>query len=50
MLDFRELGVFLLGASCRVIGLQGRLLGLALWAEGVTDVALHCSKVLEEVL
>jgi hypothetical protein len=45
-----ELVVFLLGASCWVIGLQGRHLGLALLTEGATDVALHGSVVHEEVL
>ena len=50
VLDLEELGVFHLGASRRVIGLQGRLLGLALLAEGAMDVALHGGVVLEEVL
>ena len=49
-LDLRELGVFLLGAIRWVISLQGRLLSLALLVEGATDVALHGSTVLEEVL
>ena len=49
-LYLRELGVFLLGASHWVPSLQGRLLGLALLAKGATDVALHASTVLEEVL
>jgi hypothetical protein len=39
VLSLGELGVFLLGASCQVTSLQGRLLGLALLAEGATDVA-----------
>ena len=50
MLGLRELGVFLLGAICWVTSLQGRLLGLALLAEGATDVAPHGSAILEEVL
>jgi hypothetical protein len=45
-----ELIVFLLGTVRRVTGLGGRLLGLALLAEGATDVALHGSTVLEEML
>jgi hypothetical protein len=45
-----ELVGFLLGAVCRVAGLGGRLLGLALLAEGATNVALHGSTVLEEML
>jgi hypothetical protein len=49
-LGLRELIVFLLGAICRVAGLQGRLLGLALLAEGAIDVALHGSIVLEKML
>jgi hypothetical protein len=48
-LGLRALVVFLLGAVRWVIGLQGRLLGLALLAEGATDVALCGSIVLEEV-
>jgi hypothetical protein len=45
-----ELIVFLLGASCWIIGLQGWLLGLALLANGATDIALHGSIVLKEGL
>ena len=50
VLGLGELIVFLLGAVHRVAGLQGSLLGLALLAEGATDVALHGSAVLEEML
>jgi hypothetical protein len=49
VLGLRELVVCLLGAVCRVTGLQGRLLGLALLAEGATDVALHGGAVLEKM-
>jgi hypothetical protein len=42
--------VFLLGAIRRVTGLQGRLLGLALLAEGAMDVAFHGGAVLEKIL
>ena len=49
-LGLGELIVFLLGAICRVISLRGRLLGLALLAEGAMDVALHDSAVLEKML
>ena len=38
-----------LGTFRQVIGLRGRLLGLALLDEGAMDVALHGSIVLEEV-
>ena len=44
-LGLEELIVFLLGTICRVANLWGRLLGLALLAEGATDVALHASVV-----
>ena len=47
--DHEELVVFLLGTIHRVIGLRGRLLGLALLAKGATDVALHGGTVLEEM-
>jgi hypothetical protein len=49
-LSLGELIVFLLGTVRRVTGLRGRLLGLALLAEGATDVALHGSVVLEKML
>jgi len=49
-LGLRELSVILLGTSRWVTDLQERLLGLALLAEGTTDVALHGGAVLEEVL
>jgi hypothetical protein len=49
-LGLGEFGVFLQGASCQVIGLQGKLLGLALLAEGATNVAIHGGVVLEKVL
>ena len=49
-LGLRELVVFLLGTVHQVAGLRGRLLGLALLAEGATDVALHGSTILEEML
>jgi hypothetical protein len=49
-LDLRELVVFLLGAIRWVTSLWGRLLGLALLAEGATDVALHGCIVFEKVL
>jgi hypothetical protein len=45
-----ELIVFLLGTVCWVASLQGRLLGLALLAEGAMDVALHGITILEEML
>jgi hypothetical protein len=48
-LSLGELVVFLLGIVRLVVDLLGRLLGLALLAEGATDVALHGSAVLEEV-
>ena len=48
-LNLGELGVLLLGISRWVVGLQGRLLGLALLAEGATDVALHGGVVLEKM-
>jgi hypothetical protein len=44
-----ELVIFLLGAVRQLIGLRGRLLGLALLAEGATDVALHGGIVLEKI-
>jgi hypothetical protein len=40
-LGLQELGVFLLGTPRQVASLQGRLMGLALLAEGAMDVALH---------
>jgi hypothetical protein len=49
-LGLGELIVFLLGTVCWVTGLRGRLLGLALLAEGATDVALHGGTVLEKML
>ena len=49
-LNLGELIVFLLGTIRRVAGLRDRLLGLALLAEGATDVALHDSIVLEKML
>ena len=49
-LGLQELGVFLLGPSYWFASLQGRLLGLALLAEGAIDVTLHGGIVLEEVL
>jgi hypothetical protein len=49
-LDLGEIIVFLLGAIRRVTSLRGRLLGLALLAEGATDVALHGCIVLEKML
>ena len=49
-LNLGELIVFLLGTVRRVAGLRDRLLGLALLAEGATDVAPHGSAILEEVL
>jgi hypothetical protein len=48
-LDCREL-IFLLGAIRRVTSLWGRLLGLALLAEGAMDVALHGCIVFEKML
>jgi hypothetical protein len=50
VLGLKELSVFLLGTSRWVTNLQGKLMGLALLVEGATDVALHGSVVLEEVL
>jgi hypothetical protein len=49
-LSLGELVVFLLGTVRQVTGLRGRLLGLALLAEGAMDVALHGSVVLEKML
>jgi hypothetical protein len=49
-LSLVELIVFLLGTVRRVAGLRGRLLVLALLAEGAMDVALHGITVLEEML
>jgi hypothetical protein len=49
-LDLEELVVLLLGAVHRVASLRCRLLGLALLAEGATDVAIHGSVVLEKML
>jgi hypothetical protein len=46
-LSLGELIVFLLGVIRRVAGLHGRLLGLALLAEGATNVALHGSIVVD---
>jgi len=48
-LGLGELGVFLLGTSRWVTGLQGRLSGPSLLAKGATDVALHDSAIIEEV-
>ena len=45
-LGLRKLIIFLLGAIRWVVGLRGRLLGLALLAEGAIDVALHDGAVL----
>jgi len=50
VLGLGELIVFFLGTIRRVASLQGRLLGLALLAEGAMNVALHGSIVLEEIL
>jgi hypothetical protein len=49
-LYLEELIVLLMGAVRRVAGLRCRLLGLALLAEGATDVAIHGSAVLEKML
>jgi hypothetical protein len=49
-LSLGELVVFLLGIVRRVTSLWGKLLGLALLAEGATDVNLHGRAVLEEML
>jgi hypothetical protein len=49
-LSLGELILFPLGAVHQVTGLRGRLLGLALLAEGATDVALHGGVVLEKML
>jgi hypothetical protein len=49
-LGLGELIVFLLGTVRRVTSLWGKLLGLALLAEGATDVNLHGRVVLEEML
>jgi hypothetical protein len=50
VLGLWELVIFLLCAYRWVTDLQGRLLGLALLAEGAMDVALYGGAVLEEVL
>ena len=49
-LGLRKLIIFLLGAIRWVVGLRGRLLGLALLAECATDVALSGGTVLEKML
>jgi len=48
-LGLGELGVFLLGTSRWVTGLQGRLSRPSLLAKGATNVALHDSAIIEEV-
>jgi hypothetical protein len=50
MIGLGELGVVLRGGVRWLIGLWGWLLGLALLAEGATDVALDGGAILEEVL
>jgi hypothetical protein len=49
-LGLGELIVFLLGTVHQVTSLWGKLLGLALLAEGATNVNLHGRAVLEEML
>ena len=49
-IDLRKLDVVVRGDIRRLADLRGRLLGLALLAEGATDVALDGGAVFEEVL
>jgi hypothetical protein len=48
--SLRKLGVILWGGVCRLISLVGRLLGLALLAEGAMDVSRNGGTIFEEVL
>jgi hypothetical protein len=49
-ISLQKLGVILWGGVHRLASLGGRLLGLALLAEGATDVAPDGGAVFEEVL
>jgi hypothetical protein len=49
MVSLRKLSVIFWGSIHRLASLGGRLLGLALLAEGAMDVASNCGTVFEEV-